>query len=46
VREGDDRVAVTVRKQIARAAIVDFMMKADQTFPLTQKELGATHGFV
>jgi ATP-dependent DNA helicase RecG len=39
VREGDDRVAVTVRKQIARAAIVDFMMKADQTFPLTQKEL-------
>ena len=39
VREGDDRVAVTVRKQIARAAIVDFMVKADRTFPLTQKEL-------
>jgi ATP-dependent DNA helicase RecG len=39
VREGDDRVAVTVRKQIARPALVDFMVKADQTFPLTQKEL-------
>jgi ATP-dependent DNA helicase RecG len=39
VREGDDRVAVTARKQIARAAIVDFMVKADRTFPLTQKEL-------
>ena len=39
VQEGDDRVVVTVRKQIARPALVDFMVKADQTFPLTQKEL-------
>ena len=39
VQEGDDRVVVTVRKQIARAAIVDFMVKADQTLPLSQKEL-------
>ena len=39
VREGDDRVVVTVRKQIARPALVDFMVKADQTFQLTQKEL-------
>ncbi len=38
VQEGDDRVVVTVRKQIARPEVVDFMMKADQRFPLTQKE--------
>jgi ATP-dependent DNA helicase RecG len=39
VQQGNDRVVVTVRKQIARAAIVDFMVKADQTLPLSQKEL-------
>lgn len=39
VQQGDDRVVVTVRKQIARPAIVDFMVKADQTLPLSQKEL-------
>ncbi len=39
VHEGDDRVMVTVRKQIARTALVDFMVKADQTFQLSQKEL-------
>ena len=39
VQQGDDRVIVTVRKQITRTAIVDFMMKADQTLPLNQKEL-------
>ncbi len=39
VQQGDDRVVVTVRKQIARAAIVDLMVKADQTLQLSQKEL-------
>ena len=39
VQQGNDRVVVTVRKQIVRAAIVDFMVKADQTLPLSQKEL-------
>lgn len=39
VQQGDDRVVVTVRKQIARPAIVDLMLKADQTLPLSQKEL-------
>lgn len=38
VREGDDRVVVTVRKRIINHRIVDFMTKADQTFDLTQKE--------
>ncbi len=39
VQQGDDRVVVTVRKQITRPAIVDFMVKADQTLQPTQKEL-------
>jgi ATP-dependent DNA helicase RecG len=39
VQQGDDRVVVTVRKQISRTAIVDFMVKADQSLPLSQKEL-------
>lgn len=39
VEQGDDRVVVTVRKQIARPAIVDFMIKADQALSLSQKEL-------
>ncbi len=39
VQQGDDRVVVAVRKQIARPAVVDLMMKADQTLQLSQKEL-------
>ena len=39
VRQGDDRVVVTVRKQITQAHIVDFMIKADLTLQPTQKEL-------
>lgn len=39
VQQGDDRVTVTVRKQIVRPAIVDFMIKADQALSLSQKEL-------
>ena len=39
VQQGDDRVVVTVRKQITRPALVDFMIKTDQTLPLSQKEL-------
>jgi ATP-dependent DNA helicase RecG len=30
VREGDDRVMITVRKRILNPAIIDFMFKADQ----------------
>ncbi len=39
VSEGNDRVVVTVRKHIARQEIIDFMVKAHQTFYPTQKEL-------
>ena len=39
VRHGDDRVIVTVRKQITQTHIVDFMIKADRTLQPTQKEL-------
>ena len=39
VQQGDDRVMVTVRKQITRPAIVDFMTRADQSLSLNQKEL-------
>jgi len=39
VQQGDDRVTVTVRKQIVRPTIVDFMIKADQALSLSQKEL-------
>jgi len=39
VQQGDDRVVVTVRKQIARTSIVDFMVKADLTLQPIQKEL-------
>lgn len=39
VQEGDDRVVVIVRRQIACPAVVDFMVKADQSLPLSQKEL-------
>ena len=39
VAEGDDRVVVTVSKQMAKPEIVDFMAKVDQAFQPTQKEL-------
>lgn len=39
VVEGNDRVTVTVRKQIIKAEVIDFMAKVDQTFQPTQKEL-------
>lgn len=39
VQEDDDRVVITVRKQILRAALVDFISKADQALSLTQREL-------
>ncbi|MBI2195149.1 MAG: putative DNA binding domain-containing protein [Planctomycetes bacterium] len=38
VREGDDRVAVTVEKRIIDPVIVDFVAKADQAFQLSQRE--------
>ncbi len=39
VKEGDDRVVITVRKQMLKPEIVDFMAKVDQTFQPTQREL-------
>lgn len=39
VQQGDDRVVVTVRKQIVRPAIIDLMVKADQALQLSQREL-------
>lgn len=39
VKEGDDRVAVTVWKRIAKPEIVDLMARVDRTLQPTQKEL-------
>ena len=39
VSEGNDRVVAMVKKHIARQEILDFMVKAHQTFYPTQKEL-------
>jgi ATP-dependent DNA helicase RecG len=38
VRERDDRVVVTVQRRIVKPEVIDFMIKANQTFDLTQKE--------
>ncbi len=38
VREGDDRVAVTVYKRIADKSVLDFIGRADQRFEMSQKE--------
>lgn len=36
--ETHDRVQVTVRRRILAPAVIDFMAKADQSYPLTQRE--------
>ncbi len=38
VREGNDRVAVTVYKRIIKPVILDFVAKANETYEMTQKE--------
>jgi len=38
VKEVNDRVVVTVQRRIVKPEVVDFMVKANQTFSLTQKE--------
>jgi ATP-dependent DNA helicase RecG len=38
VREGDDRVTVTVEKRIVNPAVVDFVAKADREWGLTERE--------
>ena len=38
VKEGFDRVEVTVKKHILNPLVIDFMGKADEWFQLTQKE--------
>ncbi len=38
VREGSDRVAVTVQRRIIKPPIIDFLAKADQIYQLRQRE--------
>jgi ATP-dependent DNA helicase RecG len=38
VREGRDRVEVTIRRRVIKPKVIDFLAKADQVFPLTQRE--------
>jgi len=38
LREGPDRVEVTVRRRVLKPEVIDFMTKADQTFHLSQRE--------
>ncbi len=38
VKEGNDRVTVTIQKRIINSDIIDFIAKADETFQLKQKE--------
>jgi len=38
LREGPDRVEVTVRRRVVKPEVIDFLTKADQTFQLTQRE--------
>ena len=38
LREGPDRVEVTIRRRILRPEVIDFMTRADQVFQLTQRE--------
>ena len=38
VQEGADRVTALVKKHIINPLVVDFLIKADQTFPFKQKE--------
>ncbi len=38
VREGPDRVEVTIPRRVMKPEVIDFLAKADQTFSLTQRE--------
>jgi len=38
LREGPDRVEVTVRRRVVKPEVIDFLTKADQAFQLTQRE--------
>jgi ATP-dependent DNA helicase RecG len=38
LREGPDRVEVSVRRRVLKPEVIDFLAKADQTFELTQRE--------
>jgi len=38
LREGPDRVSVTIYKRVINPRVVDFLAKADQTFELSQRE--------
>ncbi len=38
LREGPDRVEVTVRRRVLKPEVIDFITNADRTFQLTQRE--------
>jgi ATP-dependent DNA helicase RecG len=38
IREGSDRVEVTVKRRIINPKVIDFIMKTDQYYPLSQRE--------
>jgi len=38
LREGPDRVEVTIRRRVLKPEVIDFITKADKTFQLTQRE--------
>jgi len=38
LREGPDRIEVTVERRVLNDAVIDFIRKADETFQLTQRE--------
>ena len=38
VREGTDRVEVTIPRRVIKPEVIDFLAKADQTFQLSQRE--------
>lgn len=38
VREGEDRVEVTIPRRVIKPKVIDFLAKADQTYQLTQRE--------
>ena len=38
VIEGPDRVEITIPRRVIKPEVIDFLAKADQSFPLTQRE--------
>ena len=38
LKEGSDRVSVTIRKVVLKSEVIDFIVRADRAFQLTQRE--------